>query len=139
MTRVRSAAILLVLCALLPTGCASQKPVLYPNSKLQSVSDGGQTDVAACMELADNTDLEKSQAAAAARNVGGGAVVGGAAGAVGGAIGGAAGRGAGIGAATGAVFGLFRWMFSAREPDPLYVNYVNICLAERGYRVVGWK
>jgi len=126
-------------CVLLALGCASPKPVLYPNTKLESVSDAGRGDVAACMELADQADLEESQAASAAKKVGGGAAVGGAAGAVGGAIGGSAGRGAGIGAATGAVFGLFRWMFGAREPDPLYVNYVNICLAERGYRVVGWK
>jgi hypothetical protein len=59
---------------------------------------------------------------------------------VGGAIGGNPGRGAAIGAASGAtasllyaLLGLDRW-----RPGDAYVAFVNQCLSERGYLVMGW-
>jgi hypothetical protein len=30
-------------------------------------------------------------------------------------------------------------MFGSKKPEPVYVNYVNICLSEHGYQTVGWK
>ena len=133
---------LAVTLALIPllAGCATQRPVLYPNQHLEQVGkDGAKRDIDACMELASSADLEKSKAGEAAKSTATGAAVGGAAGAVGGAIMGSAGRGAGAGAAIGAVGGLARGLFSASEPDPLFKNYVNICLRERGYQTIGWK
>ncbi|MBW2497184.1 MAG: hypothetical protein JRF61_07900 [Deltaproteobacteria bacterium] len=122
-------------------GCAGPQPVLYPNAHLEEVGpQASEQDIEECMALADAADLESNEAAAAATRTAGGAAVGGATGAVGGAIsGGGAGRGAAIGAGVGAVGGFFSWLFGSRKPEPVYVNYVNICLQERGYRVVGWK
>jgi len=133
-------AALLALAAFLPA-CATKKPVLYPNAHLERVgAEQSKRDLADCLQLAEQADLEKSKSAEAAKSGAGGAAVGAAAGAAGGAISGSgAGRGAGAGAAVGLIVGVSRGLFKASEPDPLFVNYVNICLRERGYQVVGWK
>ncbi len=132
-----------VLCVALvglAAGCATKRPVLYPNSHLQQVGEAAsKRDIDECMQLASSADLEKSKAGETAKSTATGAAVGGAAGAAGGAIMGSAGRGAGAGAAVGAVGGLARGLFSASEPDPLYKSYVNTCLRERGYQTIGWK
>jgi len=138
-TRLLTGLALLAMAAAAP-GCASKKPVLYPNSHLERAgAEQSQRDIADCIQLAKTADLEKSKSAEAAKSGAGGAAVGAAAGAAGGAIAGNAGRGAGVGAATGAIVGVSRGLFKASEPDPLYVNYVNICLREKGYQIVGWK
>ena len=69
--------------------------------------------------------------------VGGGA--GAAVGAAGGAVRGAPGTGAAVGAATGATAGFLRGLFKAREPSPVYKNFVIRCLAEKGYEPIGWQ
>ena len=52
---------------------------------------------------------------------------------------GSAGRGAAAGAAGGGarsfLHGLFRW----RDPDPIERNFVQECLRQRGYHVIGWR
>ncbi len=68
-----------------------------------------------------------------------GSGAGAAIGAAGGAAYGDAGRGAVAGAASGAVAGLLRGIFLGRGPDALHRNYIESCLHERGYEVVGWK
>jgi hypothetical protein len=133
------AALLAPLC-FFASACATKRPVLYPNAKLEAVGESvAKSDIDACLELAASADLEKSKSAETAKSTATGAAVGGAAGAAGGAIMGSAGRGAGAGAAVGAVGGLARGLFSSSEPDPLFKNYVDICLRERGYQTIGWK
>jgi outer membrane lipoprotein SlyB len=132
---------LALVMALAVGGCASTRPVLYPNAHFNAVgAEAAERDVASCMELA-----EAAGAAAAGRDAGqaaartaGGAAVGAASGAVGGAVGGAAGSGAAIGAATGATAGLLHWLFSPPKRSPAFENFVNRCLQERGYQPVGW-
>ena len=140
--RLARAGLLAALLAqlLFVTGCATKRPVLYPNAHLEAVGQAAsKRDISACMELASSADLEKDKAAETAKSTATGAAVGGAAGAAGGAILGSAARGAGAGAAVGAVGGLARGLFSSSEPDPLFKNYVDICLRERGYQTIGWK
>ena len=122
-------------------GCAGPRPVLYPNAHLEEVGvEASKRDIEECMQLADEADLDSSKSAEVAKKTAGGAAVGTATGAVGGAIGGGgAGRGALIGLGVGAVGGFFAGLFGARDPEPVYVNYVNLCLSERGYQTVGWK
>lgn len=129
-----------VLAALL-LGCASKSPVFYPDERVAQVSEAQkQRDIAECRALAESVvEGRSSDAAEAARRTATGGAIGGAAGAAGGAVWGEAGRGAASGAAGGAVAGLLGWLFGPREPDPLYVNVANQCLADRGYRVVGWR
>jgi len=140
MKRFVSIRVATLLVGVFAAGCATQKPVLYPNSHLERVGEKqAKADVAECMELASNADLEKSKAGETAKSTGTGAAIGGAAGAAGGAVAGSAARGAGVGAVVGAVGGLARAGLSASDPDPLFKNFVQICLAEHGYQTIGWK
>lgn len=126
-------------------GCATAKPILYPNQKYQEVGEEvAARDIAECRALADQAGATAGagKGEQAAKSAGAGAVGGAAAGAVGGAIGGSPGVGAAAGAASGAVWSLFWSLFgwmSPSQPSAAHVNYVNMCLTDRGYQVAGWK
>lgn len=127
----------------LGAGCAHyQSPALYPNAKLQAVGRAqAEADVAACRSLADDY---VSSGAATAKEIGKDTVVGGvggaAIGAVAGAVsGGGAGRGGVIGAATGATAGAVHGTAKSVGPSPVYKGFVDRCLRERGYQVIGWQ
>ena len=133
---------------LLFAGCSSLHPTLYPNEQYQKAGSAqAERDVADCEQRA--TEYVKSggqgaqRATEAARNTGVGAAVGAAGGAVGGAIGGNPGQGAAVGAASGATAGLlgtmFGWMFQRSQPDPVYANFVDKCLRDKGYDPIGWS
>jgi hypothetical protein len=121
--------------------CASmQGPILHPNVHLQEVGkQQADKDVEECRELASQyvpstagTDVAKSTGIGAV----GGAAVGAVAGAVGG---GGAGTGAVVGAATGGTAGAVAGLVKHAEPSPAYKDFVDRCLRERGYEVVGWQ
>lgn len=128
--------------ALLLGACASNKPVLYPNSHSQTVGQAQtEADIVDCGNMAkaagaDSADSKASEAAT--RTVKGGGI-GAATGAVGGAIAGRAGRGAAIGAASGATAGLIHSLLGDSKPNTAYRSFVKRCLADRGYEVVGWN
>jgi hypothetical protein len=132
----------LLACAALAAGCASNaRPVLYPNAHLKQVGDPqAQQDISECTALAESSGAEAHDAGRAARPAAQGAAVGAAVGGVGQAIrgrsivGGALAGGA-IGGAAGGVRGAFK----AGEVSPIHRNFVQRCLHERGYDVIGWK
>jgi hypothetical protein len=39
----------------------------------------------------------------------------------------------------GAAAGLVGGIFHTRQPNPVYKNFVDRCLHDRGYDVLGWK
>lgn len=122
-------------------GCASPEPVLYPNEHLRTVGEAqAERDVAECRELARAAGASgaQGQGEAAAKGTVTGGAIGGASGAAGGAVVGAAGRGAAVGAASGATAGLLRSLFKSSGPGPAHRDFVDRCLAERGYEPVGW-
>lgn len=128
----KSAHFILVIFSL--ASCAS-RPKLYPNETLKAKGkEAGEVDINQCMKDAD-TYLDSSEGKKMLKSTGFGAAVGGAVGAVAGIfygdIGGGAARGAAIGGAGGAVSG-------ALSPDELKHRYVNQCLADKGYNVIGW-
>ena len=130
----------LALAALAALGCATKRPVLYPNAHLQEVgAEGAQSDVARCLRLAEEYGLGEHPAAETAEEAAKGSARGAAAGAAAGAVLGSAGRGAAAGAAAGGARGAVTGIFGARDPDPLFKRFVDQCLAERGYRVIGWR
>ncbi len=93
-----------------------------------------QKDVDQCMAEAD-LYLETSEAKRITKGAGRGAVVGAAMGAVFGVFTGSLGRGALTGGAVGAAGG---GASTAMSPDQLKQRYVNHCLGEKGYHVLGW-
>jgi hypothetical protein len=139
--------VLLLSVVLVITGCSARRPVLYPNEQFNKVGDAvAQHDIDDCLSRAEQYVKSGGQSGQVARQVGGrtavGAGVGAASGAVGGAIAGNPGQGAAIGAASGATAGLLSGVFDSwgsREVDPVYANFVDRCLRERGYEPIGWK
>jgi outer membrane lipoprotein SlyB len=112
----------------LAVGCAgTPNPVLYPNAHLKQVGQAAaDRDVAECRQLA--------------RQAAGGAAIGGAsAGAWGLVRGNDAGGRALAGAAAGAAAGTVRGAMKSSETSPVYKNFVQRCLRERGYDVIGWQ
>lgn len=125
----------------LAMGCArAQSPVLYPNAKLQHAGKAQvDRDIEACRQLASDyvsNPMAKDAAKGAAVGGAGGAAIGAVAGAV---TGRGAGRGAAVGAATGATAGTVRGVAKNTGPTAVYKNFVNRCLQERGYEVIGWQ
>ena len=141
-------AVLVALAGVALTACSATRPTLYPNDQYNRAGSAqADRDIAACEQQAQEyvkTGGQGTQMAGeAARNAGVGAAVGAASGAVGGAIGGNVGEGAAVGAASGATAGLlgtmFGWMFQRKEPDPVYRNFVEKCLRDKGYEPIGWQ
>jgi len=121
-------------------GCATQRPVLYPNSKYNHVGpEIAQRDIDDCIRLAESHGITHDSGGKVARRGAEGAAVGGAAGAAAGAVRGNVGQGAGVGAAAGAAAGATRGAIHSGEPGSVYKGFVQRCLRERGYDVIGWK
>ncbi|MDD4972774.1 MAG: hypothetical protein PHY93_00405 [Bacteriovorax sp.] len=116
-------------------GACASRPKLYPDETLKSRGkDAGEADINQCIKDAD-TYLDSSEGKKIAKSAGFGAVVGGAVGAVAGVFTGGIGRGAVQGAAIGGVGG---GAAGAMSPDQIKHRYVNKCLADKGYHVLGW-
>jgi len=130
----------LVLAAMVLWGCADKRPVLYPNAHLKQVGEeAAQRDVDDCMRYAKESGAEGSKGTEIAKNTAGGAAMGGAVGAATGAVLGNLGRGTAAGAAGGAAGGLVKGIFDTDDPDPVFKNFVDRCLREKGYESIGWK
>lgn len=122
-------------------GCAAQRPVLYPNAKYRDAGqEAAQREIENCDRLARDSGVTPGTGERVARQGAGGAAVGGATGAVAGAIrrgnvleGAAA--GAAIGGTAGAVHGAVR----SGEPGSVYKGFMQRCLRESGYEVIGWQ
>ncbi len=130
-----------VLLILLIAGCASTPhPVLYPNAHYQRAGEAqAQRDIDACYALADRSGVSPTADGKVARRTAEGAAVGGAAGAAVGAVrGNDIGRAAGAGAAGGAAAGAVRGAFKSTDQNPTWRNFVQRCLREKGYDVIGW-
>lgn len=141
-SRLRVAACISASLVIALAGCATtQRPVLYPNAKLQRVgNEVAQRDVDACMKLAQDHGVSTGSDARVAREAGEGAAVGGATGAVAGAISGRnVGESAAAGAAIGGVAGGVRGAVRSDRPSQAYRGFVQRCLRERGYEVIGWE
>jgi len=132
--------ILVAAMPLLLVGCAAPRPVLYPNTHLNTVgAAAAEQDMNECIALAQQAGVGGSKAGSVATRTATAGAVGRAAGAAAGAVRGNAGRGAAMGAAGGAAGGFVSGMIKSRDLDPVTKRYVEVCLQERGYRVLGWK
>ena len=127
--------------------CSGPRPILYPNTQLESVGkEGAERDIEACKQSAESAGAAESsgKAGRVATGTAVGAGAGAASGALGAVISGAsAGLGSMVGAASGAVWGLLTGLFSAvagpSQPNQAYTGFVNRCLQEKGYEVTGWQ
>jgi hypothetical protein len=129
-----------LLAVFLFAACAPQRPVLYPNSKLQSVDQAQvQRDIDECIALAGQSGVGSNRGAEVAERTATSSAVGAAGGAAAGAVRGHAGTGAAAGAAGGAAAGFVSGMIKSTKLDPVTKRWVEACLQERGYRTIGWQ
>lgn len=131
-----------LLAAVSLLGCAAmdQRPVLYPNAKLKQAGGAtAQRDIDECSVLADRAGASRGSSQAMRSGIEG-AAVGAATAAVGTLIGGGnLGEGAAAGAAIGGTAGAVSGAFRRGEGGSVYRNFVQRCLSERGYEVIGWN
>jgi len=131
----------LAACGLLTACAGTTNPVLYPNNHLKQVGQAeADRDIAECRQLASSSGVAQTKDGKVARQAAGGAAVGGAsAGAWGLVRGNDAGERALAGAAAGAAAGTVRGTMKSGETSPVYKNFVQKCLRDRGYEVIGWQ
>jgi len=119
--------------------CAAKRPVLYPNAHLGEVgSAAAQQDIDECLQQAA-AGYQSSSEGKIASSTAVGAATGAAMGAAVGAVTGRAGAGAAMGAAGGGAGGLIQGLFHSRDLDPVQQRFVEQCLREKGYQVIGWQ
>lgn len=135
---IRLVVIMIVLS--ISAGCAAKRPVLYPNELYRSTgSERAQQEIDDCLKRAEEANAQGRLADEVALKTGKSALVGGATGAVVGAISGSALRGGLIGAAAGGTVALVSSAMKGPEDSPVYRRFVELCLSEKGYQVLGWQ
>ena len=131
-------------CAATGPNSSSARPVLYPNAALNRVGAAqGQAEANHCMSRASESGLTPNQQNnEVGRRAGEGAATAGVASAVGALITGrssnvlrAGATGAAIGGSAGAVSGAFH----NDRPNATYRQFVQRCLSEKGFDVIGWN
>ncbi len=127
---------------LLLVACAAQpvQPVLYPNERLKTVGEAASgKDIQACMALARESGIKENKDGQVAEKAAKGAVVGAVASGAWGLVMGDAGQRAAAGAAAGAASGAVVGAMDASELDPVFKRFVEKCLRDKGYEVIGWQ
>ena len=144
--RTLSVALFAVLAGCASTGpnSPSAKPVLYPNAALTRVGEAqARAQADGCMARAAQAGLAPDQKTnEVGRRAGEGAATAGVASAVGALITGrssdllrAGAAGAAVGGSAGAVSGAFH----NDKVNPVYRQFVQRCLSEKGFDVIGWN
>jgi uncharacterized membrane protein len=131
-----------IVVALLLVACSSgpKRPVFYPNAHIRAVGQAqAQSDADECMRLADSYSVSRTKDGQVGRRTAEGAIIGGAAAGAWGLVRGDAGDRAAAGAAAGAATGATRGVFQSTELSPIFKRFVQRCLGERGYDVIGWE
>ena len=117
-----------------------QRPSLYPNAHLSAVgNEQAQKDIDACMTSAETYGVQKNKDGKAGEKAAKGATMGAITAGAWGLVRGDAGERALAGAAAGAAGGATAGAFDSQNLDPTYKNFVQKCLADQGYSVIGWQ
>jgi len=131
-------------CASTGSGSASARPVLYPNAAFNRVGDAqAQNEVTACQARASVAGLRAEGNSEVAQRAGEGAAVAGVASAVGALVFGRGTEGmlrSGLGgAAIGGAAGATQAAVRGGRPSSVYRSFVQRCLSEKGFDVIGWN
>ena len=131
-------------CAATGPNSPSARPVLYPNATLNRVGAAqGQVEIDGCISRAVAAGLTSDEKTnAVARRAGEGAATAGVASAVGALLTGRSSdvlRSGAIGAAVGGSAGAVSGAFHNDRPNGTYRQFVQRCLSERGFDVIGWN
>ena len=130
---------LLVLTLLSACSSSAKRPVFYPNSHMQQVGQAqARRDADQCMALADSYDVSRTRDGEVATKATSGALIGGASAGAWGIVRGDAGERALAGALAGGSAGAVKGGVDSTRISPTFQRFVNQCLSERGYQVIGW-
>ena len=127
---------------LILSGCASsqKEPVVYPNIHMQRVGKvQAQRDIDKCMALATDYGVRVNKDGEIGKKATTGAALGGIGAGVWGLFRGDAGERALAGAAAGAATGVVKGGIESTELNPTFKQFVQRCLRDRGYEVIGWE
>lgn len=129
-----------LLLASLLNGCGASRPVLYPNPHFKEVGEtkAGQ-EIDECFRMADEAKASGNKSAEIAKNSAMAGAVGAATGAVIGAITGDVGRSIAVGGAGAATATMGMGVMRSGEPDPIFKQFVEQCLREKGFQPIGWR
>ena len=130
----------MLVCILSLSGCASKRPVLYPNDYLDTIGkEQAEADIDECMRLATESGAQGDAGAKVVKDTALTAAVGAAAAAAVAAVfGGDVGLSAAAGAVGGGTASLARRAVTEDGPTPAFRNYVDKCLREKGYEPIDW-
>lgn len=123
------------------TACSGTRtPAFYPNDHLNRVGNvQAEVDSKYCQALADQYVKQPSRYSSTAREGTIGGALGAATGAVAGAITrGNVGRSLGAGAAVGAIWSIANDLRRTGNKSPSYHRFVERCLQQKGFEIVGW-
>jgi hypothetical protein len=131
---------LLFIVPLTLTACAAKRPVLYPNAHLKEIGQPKAVEeIDDCISMANSYKAGGDKTKEIAKDTGKAGIVGAATGAVIGAITGDLGRGAAIGGAGAATAAMGSGIMRSDEPDPVFKQFVEQCLREKGLQTLGWR
>ena len=144
-SRTRMPSTLRLSCGLLIlsllTGCAGgpKRPVFYPNSHIQQVGQAqAARDIDDCMALADRYGVSRTRDGEVGSKAAAGALIGGVSAGAWGLVSGDAGERAAAGALAGGSAGAVKGGIDSTRISPTFQNFVQRCLKDRGYEVIGW-
>ena len=132
---------LLTLLFLITSCSSTTTPAFYPNDHLNKVGNvQAEVDSKYCQALAEQYVKQPNRYSSSAKE----GVFGGALGATTGAIAGAitqgnVGRSLGAGAAVGAIWSIVNDIRRTDNKSPSYQRFVERCLQQKGYELVGWN
>ncbi|MHB8122450.1 MAG: hypothetical protein ACYDG4_09880 [Desulfuromonadaceae bacterium] len=122
------------------SACAAKRPVLYPNAYLKEIGQAkANQEIDACIRMANEHQAGGDKSSEIAKNTGKAGIVGAATGAVIGVITGDFGRATAIGGAGAATATMGSGIMRSDEPDPVFKQFVEQCLREKGLQPLGWR
>lgn len=120
--------------------CGAKRPLLYPNDRLKETGQArAKQEIDDCMRLATEYQAGGDKGGEIARDAGKAGVIGAATGAVIGIITGDIGRSTAIGGAGAATATMGSGIMRSDEPDPIFKQFVDQCLREKGFQPIGWR
>ncbi len=130
-----------LLIALGLSACATTplRPTLYPSDHLNTVgNEQAQKDIDACMALATQSGVKEKKDGQAGKKAAKGATLGAITAGAWGLVTGEPDR-ALAGAAAGAAGGAASGAMDSQQLDPVYKNFVQKCLNDLQYDIIGWQ
>ena len=143
MPSIRSISIFALIILSLALGACQTtppRPTFYPNPHLTAVgNEKAQNDSDACMAQATQYGVKEKKDGKVGQKAAKGATLGAITAGAWGLVTGDAGERALAGAAAGAAGGAASGAMDANNLDPVYKSFVQKCLADQGYSIIGWQ